>query len=79
MNHAQSPLIDGPHSAWLDAEGRLDGDALKAEPSRGHVRRFSNNQTVGAGMLHFALRRSQNIHWQALEVDKAARGRLNGH
>jgi len=22
MNHAQSPLIDGPHSAWLDAEGQ---------------------------------------------------------
>ncbi len=38
-----------------------------------------NNQTVAAGMLHFALRRSQNIHWQALEVDKAARTRMNGH
>lgn len=37
--------------APLDAEGRLDGDALKAEPSRGHVRRFSNNETVGAGQL----------------------------
>jgi bifunctional enzyme CysN/CysC len=37
------------------------------------------HQTVGAGMLHFALRRSQNIHWQALEVDKAARTRMNGH
>jgi bifunctional enzyme CysN/CysC len=37
------------------------------------------HQTVGAGMLHFALRRSQNIHWQALEVDKQARTRLNGH
>jgi len=37
------------------------------------------NQTVGAGMLHFALRRSQNIHWQAVEVDKAARTRQNGH
>ena len=37
------------------------------------------HQTVGAGMLHFALRRSQNIHWQALEVDKSARTRLNGH
>ncbi|MWV17180.1 sulfate adenylyltransferase subunit CysN [Pseudomonas sp. L-22-4S-12] len=42
------------------------------------IDRYSN-QTVGAGMLHFALRRSQNIHWQALEVDKQARGRLNGH
>jgi bifunctional enzyme CysN/CysC len=31
------------------------------------------NRTVGAGMLHFALRRSQNIHWQALDVDGATR------
>lgn len=38
-----------------------------------------SNQTVAAGMLHFALRRSQNIHWQAVEVDKQARMRMNGH
>ncbi len=38
-----------------------------------------SNQTVGAGLLHFALRRSQNIHWQAVEVDKQARVRQNGH
>ncbi len=37
------------------------------------------NQTIGAGVLHFALRRSQNIHWQAVEVDKSARAHLNGH
>lgn len=37
------------------------------------------NETVGAGMLHFALRRSDNIHWQALEVDKAARCAQAGH
>jgi len=37
------------------------------------------NGTVGAGLLHFALRRSQNIHWQAIEVDKQAHARLNGH
>jgi bifunctional enzyme CysN/CysC len=36
------------------------------------------NDTVGAGMLHFALRRSDNVHWQAIEVDKAARARLAG-
>jgi bifunctional enzyme CysN/CysC len=35
--------------------------------------------TVGAGMIHFALRRSQNIHWQALEVDKSAHVALKGH
>jgi len=38
-----------------------------------------SNHTIAAGTIHFALRRSQNIHWQALEVDKAARARLNGH
>jgi len=33
------------------------------------------NATVAAGTLDFALRRSANIHWQYLEVDKAARAR----
>ena len=37
------------------------------------------NATVGAGLLHFALRRSQNVHWQALEVDREAHARLKGH
>ncbi len=36
------------------------------------------NATVGAGMLHFALRRAQNVHWQALDVDRAAHARLKG-
>ncbi len=31
------------------------------------------NATVGAGMIRFALRRAQNIHWQALDVSKATR------
>jgi len=31
------------------------------------------NGTVGAGMIRFALRRAQNIHWQALDVTKATR------
>lgn len=34
-----------------------------------------NNHTVGAGMIDFALRRAANIHWQALDIDKAARAR----
>ncbi len=34
------------------------------------------NATVAAGMLHFALRRSQNVHWQALEVSREARAAL---
>ncbi len=36
------------------------------------VDRISNN-TVGAGLIHFALGRSQNVRWQRLTVDKQAR------
>ena len=41
------------------------------------VDRLSNN-TVGAGLLHFALRRSHNIHWQPTDIDKPARSALKG-
>jgi bifunctional enzyme CysN/CysC len=37
-----------------------------------------SNATVAAGMIHFALRRSQNIHWQALTVDSNAHASLKG-
>jgi bifunctional enzyme CysN/CysC len=30
------------------------------------------NATVGAGLMHFALRRADNVHWQAIEVNKDA-------
>lgn len=36
------------------------------------------NDTVGAGLLNFALRRADNIHWQALDVNKHARAGLKG-
>jgi bifunctional enzyme CysN/CysC len=36
------------------------------------------NHTVGAGMIDYALRRSKNVHWQALEVNKHARARQLG-
>ncbi|MEM9569965.1 MAG: sulfate adenylyltransferase subunit CysN [Pseudomonadota bacterium] len=35
------------------------------------IDRMTNN-TVGLGLLDFALRRAGNIHWQALDVDRAA-------
>ncbi|MEL6692781.1 MAG: adenylyl-sulfate kinase, partial [Pseudomonadota bacterium] len=35
------------------------------------IDRLSNN-TVGLGLIDFALRRAGNIHWQALDVDRAA-------
>ncbi|HCI12514.1 MAG TPA: adenylyl-sulfate kinase [Gallionellaceae bacterium] len=31
------------------------------------------DETVGAGTINFALRRASNIHWQAVDVNKAAR------
>jgi len=34
------------------------------------------HDTVGAGLVHFALRRSQNIHWQAMDVDRTVRASL---
>jgi bifunctional enzyme CysN/CysC len=37
-----------------------------------------SNDTVGAGLLNFALRRAENIHWQALDVNKVARSSLKG-
>jgi len=36
------------------------------------------NATVAAGMIHFSLRRAQNVHWQALEVSREAHATLKG-
>ena len=37
-----------------------------------------SNATVAAGMLHFALRRAENVHWQALDVSREVHARLKG-
>jgi bifunctional enzyme CysN/CysC len=34
------------------------------------------NETVGAALIRFALRRSANVHWQVLEVTKIARAAI---
>jgi bifunctional enzyme CysN/CysC len=34
------------------------------------------NATVAAGMLHFSLRRAQNVHWQATDVSREHRAAL---
>jgi bifunctional enzyme CysN/CysC len=33
---------------------------------------------AAAGMIRFALRRSQNVHWQAVDIDRAARAAMKG-
>jgi bifunctional enzyme CysN/CysC len=34
------------------------------------------NRTVGAGMLHFSLRRAQNVHWQATDIGREVHAAL---
>ena len=41
------------------------------------IDRFTN-ATIAAGMIDFALRRADNIHWQAVDIHKAARAGLKG-
>ncbi|AWM28350.1 sulfate adenylyltransferase subunit CysN [Sinorhizobium fredii] len=36
----------------------------------------ATNATVGAGMIDFPLRRADNVHWQATDVNKAARSTM---
>ena len=47
------------------AENRSTGSFIFIDPE--------TNATVGAGMIDFALRRSHNIHWQAMDVDQDLR------
>ena len=59
------PIVFEPYRSSRDLGGFILIDRL-------------TNATVGAGLLHFSLRRADNIRWQPLDVDKAARGRLKG-
>ncbi|GGY36701.1 sulfate adenylyltransferase subunit CysN [Parvularcula lutaonensis] len=36
------------------------------------------NHTVGVGMIDYALRRSKNVHWQAVDVNKDSRRKMLG-
>jgi bifunctional enzyme CysN/CysC len=63
--HVDRPVAFDPY-----AENRDTGSFIVID-------RLTNN-TVGAGILHFALRRSENIHWQAVDINKAAHAKLKG-
>ena len=41
------------------------------------IDRMTNN-TVGMGFINFALRRAENIHWQALDIDRKANAEQKG-
>jgi len=36
------------------------------------------NATIAAGMIHFSLRRAQNVHWQALEIGREQHAAIKG-
>ena len=57
------PLVFEPYAQSRDLGGFIIIDKL-------------TNATVGAGLIHFALRRSTNIHWQKLDVSREAHASL---
>jgi bifunctional enzyme CysN/CysC len=59
------PIAFDPYSASRDMGGFVLVDRI-------------TNQTVGAGMLNFELRRSQTVKWQATAVAKGERAHLKG-
>ena len=60
------PIAFDPYDAHRDTGGMVIVDRL-------------TNATVGVALLHFALRRSQNIHWQAIDVTPESRSKSMGH
>lgn len=61
----------------LSLDQRVPLDTGNRETGRFILFDRLTNATVGAGMLHFALYRAENIHWQAVDVNKHARAALN--
>jgi bifunctional enzyme CysN/CysC len=59
------PIAFDPYDANHDTGGMIFIDRV-------------TNATVGAGLLHFALNRSRNLHWQTVDVNKVARAELKG-
>ncbi len=62
--HLQAPIAFEPYADSRDLGGFILIDRL-------------TNATVGVGMIEAELHRATSITWQELDVDRAARGRLN--
>ena len=61
--HLDRPVPFDPYGENRDMGGFIVIDRL-------------TNVTIGAGLVHFALRRADNVHWEALEVDRHAHASL---
>ena len=72
----------------LNAVARVDLDLDRAIPFEAYTtsRELGSfviidrqtNGTVGAGVIDYALRRAQNVHWQAVDVNQSVRARQKG-
>ena len=56
----------------LDRDIPFDAFSVNRETGGFILIDADSNETAGAGLIHFALRRAHNVHWQALEVDRNA-------
>lgn len=63
--HLDQPIPFDPYSENRDMGGFIVIDRL-------------TNDTVGAGMINFALRRSQNLPWQVIDVTRESRAAVKG-
>lgn len=59
------PLVFEPYGDSRDLGGFILVDKL-------------TNATVAAGMLHFALRRARDVHWQSVDITRAAHAQQKG-
>jgi bifunctional enzyme CysN/CysC len=62
----------------LDAPVAFDPHRDNPRTGRFRLVDSTSGATVGVGFLHFALRRAQNVHWQAIDVNKVARSSIKG-
>lgn len=75
---AKSLAMNGVGVCNISLQAPIAFDAYKKNRVTGNfvlIDRFTN-ATLGAGMIDYPLRRAENVHWQAMEVDKKARSEL---
>ena len=80
LEHLPARTLDlneiGVCNISLDQHAPFDPYALIPETGGFILIDRTTNATAGAGLIHFALRRAQNLHWQALDVTRAARAAI---
>ena len=64
--------------AQLRTDRRIVFEPFETNPAMGSFILIDKmtHATVAAGMVHFALRRAQNVHWQETDIDRAAHAGL---